>query len=59
ADEAFKQAKVNFEAGTITNLELTTSATNLSSAKLLLLQSKINYLVSVQKLKMSIGEIIY
>ncbi|MGL5785790.1 MAG: TolC family protein, partial [Bacteroidales bacterium] len=46
ADEAFKQAKVNFEAGTITNLELTTSATNLSSAKLLLLQSKINYLVS-------------
>lgn len=59
AEEAFKQAKVNFEAGAITNLELTTSATNLSSAKLLLLQAKINYQVSLYKLKMSIGETIY
>lgn len=59
AEEAFKQAKVNFEAGAITNLELTTSATNLSSAKLLLLQAKINYQVSLYKLKMSIGEAIY
>ncbi|MGL4781236.1 MAG: TolC family protein [Bacteroidales bacterium] len=59
AEEAFNQAKVNFEAGTITNLELTTSATNLSSAKLLLLQSKINYIISLYRLKMSTGELIY
>ena len=46
AQQAYDQAKVNYKAGSITNLELLTSSTNLSNSQLQLLQSKINYLVN-------------
>lgn len=55
AGKAYEQAKVNYEAGTITNLELLTSSTNLSGSRLQLLQAKINYLVNYYKLQVSIG----
>lgn len=55
AGKAYDQAKVNYEAGTITNLELLTSSTNLSGSRLQLLQAKINYQVTYYKLQVSIG----
>lgn len=59
AQKAYDQAKVNYKAGSITNLELLTSSTNLSGSRLQLLQAKINYLVSDYKLRVSIGEQIW
>lgn len=59
AQKAYDQAKVNYKAGAITNLELLTSSTNLSGSKLQLLQSRINYLVNYYKLQVSIGEKIW
>lgn len=59
AQKAYEQAKVNYKAGTITNLELLTSSTNLSGSRLQLLQARINYLVSYYKLQVSVGENIY
>lgn len=55
AKEAYSQAKVNYKAGAITNLELLTSSTNLSNSELQLLQSKINYQINYYKLQVSIG----
>ena len=59
AQKAYEQAKVNYKAGSITNLELLTSSTNLSGSRLQLLQAKINYLISYYKLQVSIGEKIW
>lgn len=59
AQKAYEQAKVNYEAGSITNLELLTSSTNLSGSRLQLLQAKINYLVNYRKLQVSVGEKIW
>ncbi len=59
AEEAYKQAKVNYAAGAITNLELLTSSTNLSASKLQLLQAQVNYLINDYQLKVSIGEKIW
>ena len=59
AQKAYEQAKVNYKAGSITNLELLTSSTNLSGSRLQLLQAKINYLVSYYKLQVSTGEKIW
>lgn len=55
AGKAYEQAKVNYKAGAITNLELLTSSTNLSGSRLQLLQAKINYQVDYYKLQVSIG----
>lgn len=55
ATKAYEQAKVNYEAGAITNLELLTSSTNLSSSRLQLLQAKISYQIDYYKLQVSIG----
>lgn len=55
AEKAYAQAKVNYKAGSITNLELLTSSTNYSSSKLQLLQARINYLVNYYKLQVSTG----
>lgn len=55
AEKAYTQAKVNYKAGSITNLELLTSSTNYSSSKLQLLQARINYLVNYYKLQVSTG----
>lgn len=59
AEKAYEQAKVNYEAGTITNLELLTSSTNLSGSRLQLLKAKIDYLVNDYRLRVSIGEKIW
>lgn len=55
AGKAYEQAKVNYKAGAITNLELLTCSTNLSGSRLQLLQAKINYQVDYYKLQVSIG----
>ena len=55
AEKAYAQAKVNYKAGSITNLELVTSSTNFSSSKLQLLQARINYLINYYKLQVSTG----
>lgn len=59
AQQAYEQAKVNYKAGAITNLELLTSSTNLSGSRLQLLQAKINYMVNYYKLQVSVGEKIW
>lgn len=59
ARKAYDQAKVNYQAGAITNLELLTSSTNLSGSRLQLLQAQINYLVNYYKLQVSVGERIW
>ncbi len=59
AEEAYKQAVINYRAGSITNLELLTSSTNLSNSKLLLLQAKIGCIVDLYKLSVSIGKPIW
>lgn len=55
AGKAYEQAKVNYKAGAITNLELLTSSTNLSNSRLQLLQANISYQVDYYKLQVSIG----
>lgn len=59
AREAYHQANANYKAGSITNLEYLTSATNLSNAELMLEQARINYQISLCQLQVSIGQIIY
>lgn len=59
AKEAYKLAKTNFEAGAITNLDLLDSSTAIAESKLALLKTKIDYSVSLLKLKIALGEQIY
>ena len=59
SQEAFSLAKTNYMAGTITNLDLLDSETNLSASRLLLLKARINYAIDVYKLRLSIGESLY
>ena len=59
AEEAYKLAKSNFEAGAITNLDLLDSSTAIAESKLALLKTKIDYSVSLLKLKIALGEQIY
>ncbi|MDR3651656.1 MAG: TolC family protein [Paludibacter sp.] len=59
SQEAYSLAKTNFEAGAITNLDLLDSSTSVSESKLVLLKTKIDYSVSLLKLKIALGEQIY
>lgn len=59
AQEAYSLAEANFQAGGITNVELMFSATAVTDSKLALLKSKIDYSVSLLKLKLALGETIY
>jgi outer membrane protein TolC len=59
AQEAFALAQTSFSAGSITNLDMLDAATSVSESKLLLLKSKIDYILNVYKLKASIGERLY
>jgi len=52
-------AKTSFEAGTITNLDLLDSYTILSETEFALLKTKIDYTISLYKLKIALGEQIY
>ncbi len=59
AQQAYALAETNFEAGAITNLDLLQSFTSVAESKLALLKTKIDYTVSLLKLKIAIGERVY
>ena len=59
AKEAYSLAETNFEAGAITNVELMFSFTAVTDSKLALLKSKIDFSISLLKLKLALGEQIY
>lgn len=55
SEEAFQQARVNYHAGAATNLELLTSETNATNARLMLLQEEINYQLAWYQLMVNLG----
>jgi len=59
AIQAYELANVSYQAGAITNLDLLDSYTSLSESKLGLFKTKIDYTVSLQRLKIALGEKIY
>ncbi|MGE5393139.1 MAG: TolC family protein [Candidatus Saccharibacteria bacterium] len=59
AAQAYSLAKVRFESGVITNVELLDGSTAVSESRLQLLKAKIDYTVSLYKLKSAIGERLY
>ena len=59
AQQAYELAQTSFQAGTITNLDLLDSETALAESRLALMKSKIDYTVSLLKLKIATGEHIY
>jgi outer membrane protein TolC len=59
ATQAYALAKVRFDSGVITNLELLEGSTAISESRLLLLKAKIDYTVSLFKLKSATGERLY
>lgn len=59
AAEAYSLAKIRFESGVITNLELLDNSTALSESRLMLLKSRIDFVTSVYKLKLAAGERLY
>ena len=59
ASQAYELADINYKAGVITNLDLLDSYTALSESKLALFKTKIDYTVSLQRLKIVLGEKIY
>jgi outer membrane protein len=56
---AYSMAETNFKSGAITNLDLLDSNTAVSECSLLLLKAKIDYVVSVLRLKAALGERVY
>ena len=59
AQQAYSLAEVNFQAGGITNLDLLDSSTTVAESKLALLKTKVDYSVSLLKLKIALGEQIF
>ncbi len=59
AEEALELAEVSYEAGVITNLDLLDANTAVSESRLLLLKSRIDYVVNVYRLSASLGEKLY
>jgi outer membrane protein len=59
ARHAYSLAEINYKTGAITNLDLLDASTTVSESSLLLLKSKIDYVINVFKLKMAIGEKLY
>lgn len=57
--KAYSLAETSFKSGTITNLDLLDSNTSVSESRLMLLKARIDYIVSVYKLKAAMGERIY
>ncbi len=55
AEEAYQLAQVNFNSGAITNLDLLDSETAVSESQLLLLKSRIDYIVYSYNLKIALG----
>jgi len=59
AEESYTLAKTNFKAGTITNLDLLDASNSVAESHLLLLKSRIDYVVSIYRLKAAIGQKLY
>lgn len=59
AQQAYELATVNYQAGTITNLDLLDSFNQLAESKLMVYKTKIDYSVSLTKLKLALGEKLY
>jgi len=59
AQKAYELAQTSFLAGTITNLDLLDSETALAESRLTLMKSRIDYTISLLKLKIATGEHIY
>ncbi len=59
AQQAYNLAEISFKDGVITNLELLDTSTSLSEAGLSVLKAKIDYSLSLLKLKIALGERIY
>jgi outer membrane protein TolC len=59
ATQAYALAKVSFDSGVITNLELLDGSTAVSESRLMVLKSKIDFTVNIYKLKSAIGERLY
>lgn len=59
ATEAYNLAMTNFKAGAVTNLDLLDASTSLSESNLMLLKSRIDYLVNIYSLKVALGEKLY
>ncbi|MEI8113121.1 MAG: TolC family protein [Bacteroidia bacterium] len=59
AMQAYDLAKVKFDSGVITNLELIDNSNSISLSKLMLLKSKIDHTVNIYKLRYAIGERLY
>lgn len=59
AEEALSLAKLSYQAGTITNLDLLDATTAVSESQLLLLKSQIDYVVNIYRLNASLGEKLY
>jgi outer membrane protein len=59
AQQAFALAETSFKSGVITNLELLDNSTSLSEVGLSVLKAKIDYSLSLLKLKISVGDQIY
>jgi outer membrane protein TolC len=59
AEKANSLAETSFRSGMITNLDLLDASTSVSESRLLLLKAKIEYAVSIYKLKDALGERIY
>jgi len=59
AQQAYELAQTSFQAGTVTNLDLLDSETAMAESRLALIKSRIDYTVSLLKLKIATGEHIY
>ena len=59
AVSAYNLATTSFQAGVITNLDLLDSATALSESRLALMKSRIDYTVSLLRLRIATGERLY
>ena len=57
--KAYALAEISFKSGTITNLDLLFANTSVSESRLMLLKARIDYVASVYKLKVALGERIY
>ena len=59
AKQAFELAKVRFDSGVITNLELLEGSTAVSESRLMLLKAQIDHTVNLYKLKSAVGDRLY
>jgi outer membrane protein TolC len=59
AQKALTLAEISYKSGVITNLDLLDATTAVSESRLSLLKAQIDYVVSIYKLKVALGEKLY